>query len=84
MASCVITIVSHKPITKEQFLKERKATHSTIASTLPTRQSHQLKMCTKSPAPRDMLSPKPTTSPPRNKSKTTFGTQVVDLKEDEE
>jgi hypothetical protein len=34
--------------------------------------------------PRDRLSPKPITSPPRKKYKTIFRSQVIDLEEDEE
>jgi hypothetical protein len=36
------------------------------------------------PTPRDMLSPKPITSPIRKKYKTTFRSPIIDLKEDEE
>jgi hypothetical protein len=43
-----------------------------------------LKTCTKPPTPRDKLSPKLVTSPPRNKSKTIFGSSVNDLEKDEE
>jgi hypothetical protein len=32
--------VSYERVTKEQFLKERKPTHSTTSSPLPTHQSH--------------------------------------------
>jgi len=41
-------------------------------------------MCTKLPTPRDKLSLQLVTSPPRKKSKTTFGSPVNDSKEDEE
>jgi hypothetical protein len=40
-------------------------------------------MCTKLFTQKDRLSPNPITSPPRKKSKT-FGSLVVDSKEDEE
>jgi hypothetical protein len=41
-------------------------------------------MCTKLPTPRDKLSLQLVTSPPRKKSKTTFGSPINDSKEDEE
>jgi hypothetical protein len=65
-------------------LKERRPTCSTIASPLPTHQSHLLKTHTKSRTPRERLSPKLVTSPPRKKSRTTFGSPIIDLEKDEE
>jgi len=47
--------VSLEPITKEQFLREKRPAHSTTTSPLPTHQSHQLKTHTESPTPRDRL-----------------------------
>jgi hypothetical protein len=41
-------------------------------------------MCIEPPTPKDMLSLEPVTSPPRKKSKTTFGSMVNGSKEDEE
>ncbi len=41
-------------------------------------------MHTKLPTIGDRLSPEPITLPPRKKSKTTFGSLVIDSKEDEE
>jgi hypothetical protein len=76
--------VSPELVIEKQFLKERRQAHSTNASPLPTHQSHQLKMRTELPTPRDKLSLEHVTSPPRKKSKTTFRSQFVDLKEDEE
>ncbi len=76
--------VSYEPVTKEQFLKERRPTHSTTSSPLPTHQSHQLKMRIELPTPRDKLSLKPITSSLRKKSRTTFGSLINDSKEDEE
>ncbi len=50
--------VSHEPVTREQFLKERRLARSTTTSPLPARQSHQLKTCIEPPTPKDKLSPK--------------------------
>ncbi len=52
-------------------------------SPLPTRSSHRLKMHTQPLTPRDKLSLETITSPPIKKSKTTFGSLVYDLEEDE-
>lgn len=76
--------VSLEPITNKQFLKKRRLTCSTITSPLPTHHSHWLKMCIKLPTPRDKLSPEHATSPLKKKSKTTLGSLVNDLEEDEE
>jgi hypothetical protein len=40
-------------------------------------------LCIELATPRDRLSPKPLSSAPKKKSKTTFGTPVNDSKEDE-
>ncbi len=76
--------VSPKHVKREKFLKERRL--ACLATVLPllTCQFHQLKMHTKLPTIGDRLSPEPITLPPRKKSKTTFGSLVIDSKEDEE
>jgi hypothetical protein len=76
--------VSPKPVIREEFLKERRSTHSKIGLPLPTCQFHQLKTHTKLPTPNDRLNPKHVTSPPRKKSIIFFKSQDVDLEEDEE
>jgi hypothetical protein len=51
---------------------------------LPTHQFHRLKTCTELPTPRDKLSLEPVTSLLRNKFKTTFGSPIFNLEEDDE
>ncbi len=76
--------VSLEHVTREQFLKERRLAHSTTTLPLPIRQFHRLKTRTKLPTPWDRLNLELVTSPPKKKSITTFRSQVVDAKEDEE
>jgi len=61
------------------FLKERRPSHLTTSSPLPTCQSHRLKTHTKLPTPRDMLSLELVTKPLRKKSMTTFKSSINDL-----
>jgi len=65
-------------------LKERRPSCSTTASPLPTHWFHWLKTCIELPTSRHKLSLEHVTSPPRKKSITTFGSPIVDLKEDKE
>jgi hypothetical protein len=76
--------ISPKLVTREQFLRERKQTHSTTVLPLLVHQSHWLKMRIEPPTPRDRLTLQLVTSPPRNKYLTIIRLHVIDLEEDEE
>ncbi len=65
-------------------LRQRRPTRSITTSPLPTRQSHQSKTHIKLLTLKDMLKHELVTSPPRNKSMTTFGSLINDLEEDDE
>ncbi len=81
MPSCTTVIGFTWTYYKGSILEGKKT--NLFASPLPTHQFQWLKMCTKLFTQKDRLSPNPITSPPRKKSKT-FGSLVVDSKEDEE